>query len=517
MSASREKKQRQGSGPSEKAQQADQKQTAYRRKVRTYTAIGVVVAVLVAALLVWNSGFFQGRALAATVGDNQLSAAQLSYYYYDARYMYVVTGQVDNTIPDDEQMYNEEEGTTYHDFFLEEALKAAQSDQSLYDAAIADGCTLDDIQEDLEQNIATAKANASSSNYTYRSFLVSNYGKLMTPSIYEDLLAKSLLANLYANDRLEQFHDSYTQEELEAYYQEHTDDFDDFEYSYLYFTPDPVEETDADGNARTEDEIAELEAQALEAAKQQADQALASYQQGTSVADLISEYSPGSSGDHTSVTGSSNINAAYQEQLLGLEPNQATVVENGESGYYLIIFHNRARSEALTADVRHILVRAETGTDAEGGVVEPSDAAWDAALAEAERILGEYEAGEQAAEAFGQLATQYSDDAGSTENGGLYEAIAASDSYVPEFLDWIFANGRQSGDTGIVRHEGDVESSGSYWGYHIMYLQDWNEAEWMLDVRETMSQDDLTQLEDSLLEGDAYATTTADGAKYLGA
>ena len=138
MSASREKKQRQG-GISDKVTQADQKQAAYKRKVRTYTAIGVVVVVLVAALLIWNSGFFQSRALAATVGDNELSAAELSYYYYDVRYPYTIYSMIDTSVPDDEQIYDEEEGTTYHDFFLEEALSAAQSELALYDAAITAG------------------------------------------------------------------------------------------------------------------------------------------------------------------------------------------------------------------------------------------------------------------------------------------------------------------------------------------------------------------------------------------
>ena len=63
MSASREKKQRQGAGPSEKATQANQERAAYKRKARIYTIIGVVVVVLVAALLIWNSGLFQSRRL----------------------------------------------------------------------------------------------------------------------------------------------------------------------------------------------------------------------------------------------------------------------------------------------------------------------------------------------------------------------------------------------------------------------------------------------------------------------
>ncbi len=517
MSASREKKQRQGSGPSDKAMQADQKQAAYKRKVRTYTGIGVVVVVLVAALLIWNSGFFQSRALAATIGDTELSAAELSYYYYPQRYYLALFGSIDTSIPDDEQYYDEEEGVTYHDYFLEQALQTAQSEQALYDTAIADGYTLEDIQENLDANIQSMQSSASSSGYSYRSYLVVNYGKYMTPSIYERLLAKTLLAELYASDKQEEFYNSYTAQELEDYYQENADDFDDFEYSYLYFTPEAVMSTDDDGNKRTEEELDELTAQALADAEAQAEDALAAYEEGTEVADLIEEYDPNTSGDHTTVTGSGNISSVYREELLELGEDEAAIVENGESGYYLVIFHSRARNEDLTADVRHILVRAETGTDEEGNTVEPTDEAWDAALSEAEDILAEYEAGEQTADAFGDLANEYSDDADSNTTGGLYEAVARTDSYVQEFLDWIFEDGRQVGDTGIVRHEGDVESSGSYWGYHIMYFQAWNEAEWMLDVRSAMSEEARTELEESLLEDDAYAISTADGAKYMGA
>lgn len=517
MSASREKKQRQGSGPSDKAAQASQKQAAYKRKVRTYTGIGVVVVVLVAALLIWNSGFFQGRALAATVGDNELSAAELSYYYYDVRYPYTIYSMIDTSVPDDEQIYDEEEGTTYHDFFLEEALSAAQSELALYDAAIAAGYTQEDIQENLDTAIQSMRSAASSNNYSYRSYLVLNYGKYMSPSIYEELVARSLLANLYASDTQQDFYDSYTTEELEAYYEEHADEIDQFEYSYLYFTPEDVEDTDEDGNELTEEEIEELEAEALADAEALAEEALAAYEEGTEIADLIEEFDPNTSGDHTTVTGTGSINSVYQEELLELDEDEAAIVENGESGYYLIVFHSRGRNEDLTADVRHILIRAEAGTDEEGNTVEPTDEVWDAALAEAEDILAQYEAGEQTAEAFGELANEYSDDGGSNTTGGLYEAVARTDSYVEEFLDWIFEDGRQAGDTGIVRHEGDVESSSSYWGYHIMYFQGWNEAEWMLDVRSDMSQADLTELQDGLLEGDAYAITIADGAKYLGA
>ena len=516
MSASREKKQRQGSGPSEKAAHADQKQAAYKRKVRTYTAIGVVVVVLVAALLIWNSGFFQSRATAATIGDNQLSVGELGYYYQNARYKYAASGMIDSNIPDDEQIYNEEEGTTYRDFFLETALENARNNYAIYEAAIAAGHTQDEIQEDLDASIEAMKTAASNSSYTYKSYLVANYGKYMTPAIYEKITAMTLLSNLYANEVAEEFFHSYTEEELEAYYEEHPDDVDEIEYSYLYFTPADVEDTDEDGNELTEEEIEELETQALADAKDKAEQALAAYQDGeTDVAALIEEYEPNTSGDHTVATGTANISSGYQEELLALDEGEAALVENGESGYYVVIFHSRGRNEDLTADVRHILFRAETTTNEDGDTVAPTDEAWAAALAEAEEVLAQYEAGDKTAESFGELADEYSEDTGSNTNGGLYEAVAQGE-FVEELDEWMFEGDRQPGDVELIRHEGDVESTSAYWGYHIIYFQGWDEAEWMQTVRSQLQSEDYTQWQEGLVEGDAYAASLGDGAKYLG-
>lgn len=516
MSASREKKQRQGGGPSEKALQADQKQAEYKRKVRTYTGIGVVVVILVAALLIWNSGFFQGRAAAATVGGEKLSAAEMSYYYYASRTIYTYMG-LDTTVPDDEQMYNEEEGITFHDQILADALEGAQSTQALYDAALEDGYTQANIQEQLDAYLDSFKSSATASGYSYKSYLVANYGKFMTPGIFEELLAKELLASQYATDTRQEYYDSYTMEQLEDFYQENKDDLDQFEYSYLYFTAGDVDETDEDGNELSEEEIEELEEQALADAKAQAEQAQQAYEDGGEIADLIEEMEPNGSGDHTVADGISSVASAYRDELLELEEGESVIVENGESGYYMLVSHGRSRSEDLTADVRHILIRAETTQDEEGATVEPTKPAWTEAESKAEEILAEFEAGAQTAEAFGELANQYSDDGGSNTTGGLYEKIARDDSYVEEFLEWIFADGRQAGDTGIVRHEGDPESTSAYWGYHVMYFQGWDEAEWVLSAREQKSQEEATSWQEELLESGDYETAVLDGAKYLGA
>ena len=83
MSASKKKLQRKAEVDVEKVSEAEAKQAAYKKKSRLYSIIAIVVVVLVAALLVWNSGVFQKNATAATIGGEKLSVAELSYYYYN--------------------------------------------------------------------------------------------------------------------------------------------------------------------------------------------------------------------------------------------------------------------------------------------------------------------------------------------------------------------------------------------------------------------------------------------------
>ena len=91
-----------------------------------------------------------------------------------------------------------------------------------------------------------------------------------------------------------------------------------------------------------------------------------------------------------------------------------------------------------------------------------SEEAKAAALAKAEELLAEYEAGDKTEESFAALAEQYSEDAGSNTNGGLYDSVRKG-QMVKELNDFCFA-GHKPGDTAIVYGE-----SASYAGYHVMY------------------------------------------------
>ena len=134
MSASDKKNMRKESdiGLSQRAikEQAD---AAAAKKTKTiYTVIGVVCVVLAAALLIWNSGFWKKGAAAATVDGVSYNAADLQYYYAQARtneysmmqlYMqYGIPSSYNPNLPDGAQWYNEEAGQTYADYFRESAL-----------------------------------------------------------------------------------------------------------------------------------------------------------------------------------------------------------------------------------------------------------------------------------------------------------------------------------------------------------------------------------------------------------
>ena len=518
MSASREKKQRQAAGPSEKALQAQQQQAARKRKTAVYTVIGVVIVALVAALLIWNSGFFQARATAATVGGTDISVAELSYYYYNARmsefYVYNYLGY---TVPSDSDVRDSATGQTYRDYFLEEALSSAQRNIVLADEAKKNGHTEAEVKDSVDARIKSLKTEAASySGASYASYLKAMYGEYMSAGVFEKLYTRDLLANLAGNDKYSELLDSYSEADLRAYYEadDHAGSLDTFEYSYLYFTPAAVEEKDEDGNARDEDTVKEEKEAALAEAKENAEEALKAVKGGGSISSQATQYELADNryGDHVANVGVNSVPSAIQDKLLSMKAGDVELVENGESGYYVVTLHSRKLVEDPTKDVRHILALAETTTDGDGKVVAPTDQAWAAAKEKIEAIQAEYEAGAKTEDSFAALANEKSDDGDGT-TGGLYPKIGPDDNYVPEFLEWIYTEGRKVGDTGIVQHDAG-DSTNGYWGYHLIYLVGDNEPVWMRDTRKTLAEEDTNAWIEEL-KGNYEAALTG-GAKDIG-
>ena len=517
MSASREKKQRQGGTPTDKTLTEKQKVDQTRRKTIQYTVIGVVVAVLVAALLIWNSGFFQARATAVTVGGTNYTVAQTSYFYHGTQNYQMFTnpdyasyfGYNPNLSPADQTYTTDEETgevTTFHDLFLEDALNQMTTVTALYDEAVKNGVTAADVKDLVDQNVAAAKEYASQSGMSYKQYLAAMYGSYVTPSVFEDCMTRSLMAGTYQEDYQNSL--EYTTQQLQDYYAEHKDDLDSFRYSYLTFVPEELETTDANGNEieMTDEEKSAAEEENLAAAKQKADDAKAALEDGKSLDDVISEFETTSYDKEVTVEGSRLSGAPYADWLKSADrkAGDVDVVENGANGYYVVVFAERFLDETPTADTRHILVRAEMDSSASA----PTDEQMAAAKAKAEDLLNQWQAGAATEDSFAELANANSEDGGSNTNGGLYEKVYQG-QFVTNYNDWLFDSARQPGDTGIVENQGD------YYGYHVVYYVKQNPDffTWMAKAESLlMSSDASSWLEE--LRSNCTAEQAA-GAKYL--
>ena len=515
MSASREKKQRQSAGPDQKALRARQEQAARKRRTIVYSVVGALSAVLVAALLIWRTGFFQARASAAALGGETLSTAQLSYYYHTVRNDYLNSYYssllgFDNTKADDEQVYAE--GQTYRDYFMAEALKNAQSCFALEREAVNAGHTEAEVKDDLDAAISSVKSSASSYGVSYSAYLRALYGSYMNAGVFERELTRSLMASLVANEKYDELYDGYGQGDLDDYYAEHKDDLDTIEYSYLYFAAASVDTKDADGNELPEDEVQKLKDDAKAEAKKKAEEALEAVKGGSSFQIQADKYELTSSGDHTKVVGTGSVSSAYSEQLLKLGKDQCELVET-DSGCYVISFHDRYLADEPTRDVRHILIRAEHTTGENNVLTPPTDEAWAAAKAKMDEVQAAWDASGKTEDDFAKLANEKSNDAGSNTTGGLYKR-RYNGYFVPEFNDWLFDGSRRPGDVGMVQHSAEEGATSGYYGYHLIYYVGESEPVWKGTVRDTLAKEAETAWEDGLSAD--YPTSQLGGAGYLG-
>ena len=499
MSASREKKQRISSaanGPTEKERRQAEAARKERSKTILYTVVGVILAVLVVALLVWHSGIFTKGKVVATVNGKDYTVAEMGYYYYPTANMYSQYGL-----------------TMDAETLRQSAVDSLQRYAALAAAAEADGVTLsEEGAQSVENTIQQLKNYAAQNNTSFKTYIRNVYGPYMTESLLRECLTRDTLAQEYYTAHADTL--TYTDDELTAYYDEHTDDMDTFTYSSVFIDGSAPSTTDADGN--TVEATDAEKATAMSTAKATADKLLQDLEDGGDFDTLAAAATQSGSEDgdeatsyETTVVGSSLANGFSSGSTdcvswltnEGRQEGDLTVIEVADSGYWVLRFTGRALDTESygSADVRHILIKAELAEDA----TKPTDEAMDAAKAKAQEILDEYNAGDKTAESFGALAEQYSEDTDSNTNGGLYENLTPSSTAFPSsFIQWVFEDGRQPGDTGLV--ENDQE--GQY-GWHVMYLQD-HTLTWKYTAENALKSDALSTWTEEL-EG-TYPVTTND-------
>ena len=515
MSASREKKTRQGSTYAQQRNNRAEQSSQSKRVI--YIILGVVIAALAVALLVWDSGFFQKRAVALTIDGEDYTVADVQFYYnsfYQQTAMAAGYGMVegfDSSVDPKDQIQDEETGTTWHDYFLQSAIDQMTQDTMIRHEAEEQGYTLSALgQAYVDNRLEQLSSTARSRGYDVKSYVRAYYGPYVDMATCTEMITNEAIAYYYQIDRQNGL--TYTDEELEAYYQEHADELDTYNYSVLTIQANVPTQTDEEGNTveMTDEEkqaafdTAKAEAQAL---AQELQQKVAS---GSDMQALADEYQDKlfSSTVHSTAMGNSNAlnTAPYADWLFdsARQNGDVSIQESDRSesyvyNYYVVQFEGRQRDESATADVRHIFISAGSA---------PTDEAFASAEETAQTLLDQFKSGSATEEDFAILALQNTSDTYSRDVGGLYTGVSTSSGFVDTFTDWCLDPSRQSGDTGLVKNEGSSSQ-----GWHVMYFVGTDDPTWKLSIRSTKASEDMTQwLEE--LTADVEATQ-GSGMKYV--
>lgn len=497
MSASKEKQLRreQREEGVEKRQVAQKDQAAKDKRSRLITRIVAIVLVLaIVAVVLLNTSLFYTKVSAVTIGDESYSAAEFNYYYFNAYYqMYNTYGSalayfgLDTSKPLEDQEYAN--GQTWADYFTDTAIATMKETQLLCDEAEKAGFTIpEDHQNDVADSLAEITASAESAGFTSVDQYISRvYGSYVTVELVTELMERAVLANTYSEYLYNSY--EYSDDELEAYYQENADTFDYLSYVYVLCDAEADEEAGIDKDTA----MAEAEKLANSIIEGAADEETFKAR----VEELAGEEAK------ESHTQGKSVSTIYSEFLLSADRKYGdTGIFQSDYGWYAVMFLERDDNHYNTVAARHILIKAEAGEDG-----TYTDEAKEVARTKIEEILTEYEAGEMTEESFAALAETYSEDGGSNTNGGLYEGIYKN-QMVSEFNDFCYDESRKPGDVAVVYGE-----STSYTGYHLVYFVGTEDALYSTTLADTAKRDSqYSAWKESALE--EYTAKTGFGLRF---
>lgn len=502
MSASSKKKLRKEQNAAAMTER-QRKQQKEDKKLKAYTISFVIVMVLVVATVlgvvvrVPISGAIDRGTHAVTVNGHELSTTDLSYYYVDTinnyitnvyqtyygtygSYWTILLG-FDMTKPLNQQTYDSSKGTTWADFFMDNAMDSLKSAYAMYDKAMEENFKLpEDDQKSLDSYVETLTATAKANNYSSaNAYLRQNYGDGANVKTYGEYYRVQTIASAFYTAYAEAL--EYTDEDYREYEKGKFNDYSTFSYAYYQINvSDYLGEPTKDENDK-DTYTDEQQKAALEAAKADVQTLLNSGAKDViTLNKAIKNLSINKSKDDVACTENKYYfydyitnsdmqkwvgNALREDgEMTSLEVTAKKTNEDGSTtlettGFNIVLFLGREDNSVNLIDVRHILVKFTGGTTGEDGEITYSDEEKQAAKDKAQAILDEWKNGDATEDSFAALAKEKSDDTTKT-NGGLIENVYVH-QMVDNFNDWCFDSSRKAGDTALVETE---------YGYHVMYF-----------------------------------------------
>lgn len=512
MSASREKKIRQEQAASgyvsPKEKKAAEDRAAQKRSNALYAVIGVAFVLFAAFVIIWNSGLIQRNTTAITIDGTDYSTAEFGYFYADAYNSwyqnygsYASYFGLDTSKSLASQLYDEDTGETWADFFADQAAENMKWTIAVCNAAEEAGYAWSDAdQVSFDAAKTSLRGYAEKNNVSLATYLSYIYGSYINEATFDKCLKMSTIADSYASSIHDGF--SYTAEQIDAAYTENIEQYEMADYSYLKVSGAVEAETDEDGN--TVEPTDEEKAAAMAAAKEKADALYASYQGGDALASLADEENGITYTDMTEITRGDTVLLNWAFDNAREAGDSALLADEDNACYYIAVFSQRYRYEYNTVDMRQMLFPVDkSGLDEESETYAADlQKLKEEALAKAKDVLAEWESGAKTPESFGELSDKYA--SANNTAGGLYTKVYKG-SMVSAVNDWLFADGRKTGDVEIVESE--------EYGYHILLFVGENAPYWQVQVDNTLRSDDYNAWADALTADMTHEF--GSGVKYV--
>lgn len=434
-----------------KVQRRKEEEARAKKEKQISRIIGIVVLVLIVGAIAYSPirKFVAAHSTYITVGGHKISELEFDYYYALTSNDYLDTygdylSYLGMNINGSFESQAYSDTMTWADYFDQLTVNTIIQNKALLDEAKSAGFTYDPSAE-YAVFVEDNKVTAAEAGLTLGQFYRAAYGQYATASNIKPFVEDGYTASAYYRSVAES--KEAGEAEIRAYYGEHTEDYDSVDYLFTQIDaeiPEAEITTDEDGNEVTEEPTEEEIKEAMDVAKEQADEALS----------VIAE-------EGTENVGSLRIGVStyYRDWLFddAREEGDTTVIEDADNHrYYVLMFERRYLDESLiTANVRAIMTTANNG----------------------EAILAEWEAAGATEAAFTSLVPKYSQDTYSTNSGGLYKDLNHSSLSSDILNDWVFAKERKAGDTVTITDQGVT---------YVLYYVSQGRPEWQASIANTL-------------------------------
>lgn len=244
MSASTKKKIRKEQYLSERQRKEAEEQKKLKRYTVTFWIVLALCLSIVLTTVMINpvKNVVYRNTTAITIGEHELNAVELNYFYIDAintycnQYSYYISYIIDTKSPLNAASNTDKNGSSWADKFLDMALENIKQTYQLYDLAMKNGFKLPD---DEVKGIDTMMSNLEiyAMYYGYKNadvYLRSMYGNGASVENYRAYYEVCTVADCY----YQEYSDSleYDDEALRAYESDKMWQYNSYNYAYYYFT-----------------------------------------------------------------------------------------------------------------------------------------------------------------------------------------------------------------------------------------------------------------------------------------